>query len=81
MQFVQTEMGLKVDSKFVDMMGGFVPMEMVVKGMGYVLYFQWSFIRSGYMCQINTVLYFYSTRLVTFSSPLHISFNYKKDAR
>jgi hypothetical protein len=40
MQFVQTEMGLKVDSKFVDMMGGFVPMEMVVKGMGYVLYFQ-----------------------------------------
>lgn len=31
-EFVQTEMGLKVDSKFVDMMGGFVPMEMVVKG-------------------------------------------------
>ncbi|KAK9286832.1 hypothetical protein L1049_015237 [Liquidambar formosana] len=31
-EFVQTEMGSKVGSKFVDMMGGFVPMEMVVKG-------------------------------------------------
>lgn len=40
MQFVQTEMGLKIDSKFVGKMGGFVPMEMVVKGMGYVLFFQ-----------------------------------------
>lgn len=33
MQFVQTDMGAQVDSKFVGMMGGFVPMEMVVKGM------------------------------------------------
>ena len=32
LQFVQTEMGLKVGSKFIDLMGGFVPMEMVVKG-------------------------------------------------
>ncbi|KAH9695573.1 PKS ER domain-containing protein [Citrus sinensis] len=31
-EFVQTEMGLKVGSKFIDLMGGFVPMEMVVKG-------------------------------------------------
>ncbi|KAG2703584.1 hypothetical protein I3760_06G145500 [Carya illinoinensis] len=31
-EFVQTEMGLKIDPKFVDLMGGFVPMEMVVKG-------------------------------------------------
>ncbi|KDO42469.1 hypothetical protein CISIN_1g014395mg [Citrus sinensis] len=31
-EFVQTEMGLKVASKFIDLMGGFVPMEMVVKG-------------------------------------------------
>ncbi|KAK7840734.1 prostaglandin reductase-3 [Quercus suber] len=30
--FVQTEMGLKIDSKFVGKMGGFLPMEMVVKG-------------------------------------------------
>lgn len=33
MQFVETEMGLKIDSKFIGLMGGFVPMEMVVKGM------------------------------------------------
>lgn len=33
MQFVETEMGLKVDPKFISLMGGFVPMEMVVKGM------------------------------------------------
>lgn len=32
MQFVQTEMGSKVDPKFVDLVGGYVPMEMVVKG-------------------------------------------------
>lgn len=32
MQFVRTEMALKVDSEFIDLMGGFVPMEMVVKG-------------------------------------------------
>ncbi|XP_050260145.1 uncharacterized protein LOC126705295 [Quercus robur] len=31
-EFVQTEMGLKIDSKFVGKMGGFLPMEMVVKG-------------------------------------------------
>ncbi|CAN1307389.1 15-hydroxyprostaglandin dehydrogenase [NAD(+)] [Linum perenne] len=31
-EFVKTDMGLKVDAKFVDMMGGFVPMEMVIKG-------------------------------------------------
>ena len=33
MQFVETEMGSKVGSRFINMMGGFVPMEMVVKGM------------------------------------------------
>lgn len=32
MQFVKTEMGEKIDSKFIDMVGGFVPMKMVVKG-------------------------------------------------
>ena len=32
MQFVETDMGKKVDSKFIGIMGGFVPMEMVVKG-------------------------------------------------
>ncbi|KAK7252045.1 hypothetical protein RIF29_35742 [Crotalaria pallida] len=31
-EFVETEMGLKVDSNFVSMTGGFVPMEMLVKG-------------------------------------------------
>ncbi|KAK4284685.1 hypothetical protein QN277_001480 [Acacia crassicarpa] len=31
-EFVQTNMGEMVDSKFVGLMGGFVPMEMVVKG-------------------------------------------------
>ncbi|XP_057417183.1 uncharacterized protein LOC130711530 isoform X2 [Lotus japonicus] len=31
-EFVETEMGLKVDSKLIGLMGGFVPMEMVVKG-------------------------------------------------
>ncbi|XP_030466658.2 uncharacterized protein LOC115685707 [Syzygium oleosum] len=31
-EFVRTEMALKVDSEFIDLMGGFVPMEMVVKG-------------------------------------------------
>ncbi|KAK7400812.1 hypothetical protein VNO78_12119 [Psophocarpus tetragonolobus] len=31
-EFVGTEMGLKVDSNFIKLMGGFVPMEMVVKG-------------------------------------------------
>ncbi|KAK4849329.1 hypothetical protein QYF36_023592 [Acer negundo] len=31
-EFVQTEMALKVQPGFVDLMGGFVPMEMVVKG-------------------------------------------------
>lgn len=43
MQFVQTEMGLKIDSKFVGKMGGFLPMEMVVKGMGYVLFLSMKF--------------------------------------
>ena len=32
MQFVKTQLGEKIDSKFIDMMGGFVPMKMVVKG-------------------------------------------------
>lgn len=36
MQIVQTEMGSKMDPKLVDLVGGFVPMEMVVKGMPYV---------------------------------------------
>ncbi|PON69113.1 Polyketide synthase, enoylreductase domain containing protein [Parasponia andersonii] len=31
-EFVGTEMGLRVDPKFIDLMGGFVPMETVVKG-------------------------------------------------
>ncbi|KAL5855604.1 hypothetical protein ACOSQ4_005406 [Xanthoceras sorbifolium] len=31
-EFVLTEMGLQVESKLIDLMGGFVPMEMVVKG-------------------------------------------------
>ncbi|KAF8410046.1 hypothetical protein HHK36_002566 [Tetracentron sinense] len=31
-EFVQTELASKVDSKFVDIMGGFMPMEMVVNG-------------------------------------------------
>lgn len=31
-QFVETEMGLKIDSNTINLMGGFVPMEMVVKG-------------------------------------------------
>lgn len=40
MQFVATQMALRLDPKFIDMVGGFVPMEMVVKGMSYLkLYF------------------------------------------
>lgn len=40
MQFVATDMGLKIDPKFIDITGGFVPMEMVVKGIFYLkLYF------------------------------------------
>ncbi|XP_030524997.1 prostaglandin reductase-3 [Rhodamnia argentea] len=31
-EFVRTEMALKVDSEFIDLVGGFVPMEMIVKG-------------------------------------------------
>ncbi|EEF43705.1 prostaglandin reductase-3 [Ricinus communis] len=31
-EFVETEMGSKVSAKFIDMMGGFVPMQMVIKG-------------------------------------------------
>ncbi|XP_021896688.1 prostaglandin reductase-3 [Carica papaya] len=31
-EFVETEMGAKVESKFVDMIGGFLPMDLVVKG-------------------------------------------------
>ncbi|XP_019422170.1 PREDICTED: prostaglandin reductase-3-like [Lupinus angustifolius] len=31
-EFIETEMGKKVDSKFVSWMGGFVPMELLVKG-------------------------------------------------
>ncbi|KAE9607270.1 putative 15-hydroxyprostaglandin dehydrogenase (NAD(+)) [Lupinus albus] len=31
-EFIETEMGLKVDPKFVSWMGGFVPMELLVKG-------------------------------------------------
>ncbi|XP_062091740.1 uncharacterized protein LOC133797735 [Humulus lupulus] len=31
-EFVETDMGLKIDTKYIDIMGGFVPMEMVVKG-------------------------------------------------
>jgi len=31
-QFIETEMGLKVDPRLISMMGGFLPMEMVVKG-------------------------------------------------
>lgn len=32
LQFVQTEMGSKMDRKFVDLVGGFLPMEMVIAG-------------------------------------------------
>lgn len=32
MQFVETEMGNKIDPKIINLSGGFVPMEMVVKG-------------------------------------------------
>lgn len=39
MQFVKTEMGEKVDSKFIDMLGGFIPMKMVLKGIVYDKYF------------------------------------------
>ncbi|KAJ6345859.1 hypothetical protein OIU78_008507 [Salix suchowensis] len=31
-EFVKTEMGEKMDSKFIDMLGGFIPMKMVLKG-------------------------------------------------
>jgi len=31
-QFVETEMALKIDPNIINLMGGFVPMEMVVKG-------------------------------------------------
>ncbi|KAL1337060.1 hypothetical protein HN51_031546 [Arachis hypogaea] len=31
-EFVETEMGLKIDPDFIRLMGGFVPMQMVVKG-------------------------------------------------
>ena len=31
-QFVETEMGNKIDPKIINLSGGFVPMEMVVKG-------------------------------------------------
>ncbi|KAI3445998.1 hypothetical protein Pfo_002663 [Paulownia fortunei] len=31
-EFVQTELASKVDPKFLDLIGGFIPMEMVVKG-------------------------------------------------
>lgn len=31
-EFIETEMGLKVDPRLISMMGGFLPMEMVVKG-------------------------------------------------
>ncbi|KAL3538883.1 hypothetical protein ACH5RR_002249 [Cinchona calisaya] len=31
-EFVQTDLAAKVDSKFIDRMGGYLPMEMVVKG-------------------------------------------------
>jgi len=31
-QFVETEMGLKINPNMINLMGGFVSMEMVVKG-------------------------------------------------
>ncbi|XP_010269209.1 PREDICTED: probable quinone oxidoreductase [Nelumbo nucifera] len=31
-EFVQTELASKVDSRFIDLIGGFLPMEMIVKG-------------------------------------------------
>lgn len=31
-EFVETDMGLQMDAKFVSMMGGFVPMKMVIQG-------------------------------------------------
>jgi len=40
-QFVETELGLKVDPKFLSMMGGFIPMEMVVKGKSACLFVLW----------------------------------------
>lgn len=36
MQFVETEMGKAVDPNFVNVVGGFIPMEMVVKGIAYM---------------------------------------------
>lgn len=35
MQFVETELASKMDPKFIDLMGGFMPMEMVVKGKNF----------------------------------------------
>lgn len=37
MQFVETDMSKAVDSKFIHAMGGFIPMEIVVKGMIYMI--------------------------------------------
>lgn len=36
MQFVETEMGKAVDPNFINVVGGFIPMEMVVKGIAYM---------------------------------------------
>lgn len=36
MQFVETEMGSMIDSNMIDLTGGFLSMEMVVKGNFYV---------------------------------------------
>lgn len=35
LQFVETDLSLKMDPKFIELIGGFVPMEMVVNGMTF----------------------------------------------
>lgn len=44
-QFVQTDLAAKMDPKFIEFTGGFMPMEMVVKGI-YIhsMYAVWPYI-------------------------------------
>lgn len=39
LQFVRTDLALKVDSKMIEKMGGYVSMEAVVKGINFLYYY------------------------------------------
>lgn len=56
LQFIQTEMGSKIDHRIVDRVGGFLPMEMVIAGMFNFLFIIHSIGKVHYIWQLKRLV-------------------------